>query len=219
MEPLGGTIPIKRNHQFNLGFFFSNSDFPSGIFSDFFRTALFSANLLLHTSLTTWTQQLFFPSIYFFKAAPFLRSSVFKRVISSQQLFFLEYITFRNETSTVQPLCENRKFFRAVTFRSSFFFSGLIFQNKDIYRRAPLIEAGTSAQHELFQKSYIFQEPTFSGELSFQSGHFFKSRYLLQQQPFQKSYFLTIYFFRRVTISQPRFLSTATLTIYQLVIQ
>ena len=36
---------------------------------------------------------------------------------------------------------------------------------------------------------------------------------------FQKSYFLTTYFFRRVAISLLRFLSTITLTIYQLVIK
>ena len=42
--------------------------------------------------------------------------------------------------------------------------------------------------------------------------------YLLYQLPFQKSYFLTIYFFRRVIISQLCFLFTATLPIYQLVV-
>ena len=94
----------------------------------------------------------------------------------------------------------NRTFFRAVTFRSSFFFGRVVAQNKDIYRRVPLIEAGTFAQHQLFQKSCVFEKPTFPGELPFQNGHFFKRRFLLQQQPFQKSHFLTTYFFRRVAI-------------------
>ena len=68
--------------------FFSNGKFSSGIFSDFFRIALFSEKLLLHTSLTISTPQLLFRSIYFFRAVAFLRSSVFEIFISSQLLFF-----------------------------------------------------------------------------------------------------------------------------------
>ena len=72
-----------------------------------------------------------------------------------------------NEASTKQPLCKNRKFFRAVPFQNSYFSGGVIAWNKDIYKRAPLIEARTSAQLQLFQKSYIFEKPTFAGELTF----------------------------------------------------
>ena len=134
-------------------------------------------------------------------------------------VIFTEYLIFRNKTSTEKSLCENRKFFRAVTFWASQFFCRVIDQNKDIYRRAPLIGAGTSVQHQFFQESYIFEKPTFPGGLPFQSSHFFKRCYLLQQQTFQKSYFLTKYFFRKDAVSQQRFVSTATLTIHQLVIK
>ena len=51
-----------------------------------------------------------------------------------------------------------------------------------------------------------------------QSSYFFRRCYLLYKLPFQKSYFLTIYFFRRVIISQLCFLFSATLPIYQLVV-
>ena len=44
----GKVISIKHNYQSSLGFF-SNSNFPSRISSDFFRTALFLEKLLLHT--------------------------------------------------------------------------------------------------------------------------------------------------------------------------
>ena len=138
-------------------------------------------------------------------------------ILPWQESFY--YLIFRKQTSIEQSLCQNRKFFRVVTFRDSYFFGGVIAQNKDIYRRTPLIEAGTSAQHQLFQKSFIFEKPTFPGELPFQGCHFFKRRYFLQQQPFLKGYFLTTYFFRRVAISKLNFLSTATLIIYQLAIK
>ena len=82
-------------------------------------------------------------------------------------MIFSEYLVFRNETFTRQLLCEKRKLFRAVAFWNSYFFVGAVASNKDIYRRASLIEAGTSVQHQLFQQSYIFEKPTFSRELLF----------------------------------------------------
>ena len=161
----------------------------------------------------TFSEHRFLQSSCFFKELCFRKSHFLVTVI------FLEYLIFRNETSTQQPLCENRKFFRAITFRNSYFFGGVIAQSKDIYRRAPLIEAGTSAQHQLFQKSYIFKKPTFPEEPPFQSGNFFKRRNLLQKKAFQEGYFLATCFFIKVAILQLLFLSTATLTIYQLVIK
>ena len=82
----------------------------------FFRTASFSEKLLLHTSLTTLTQQLIFRRIYFFRAATFFKELRFRKSHSIAAVIFSEYLIFRNETSTEQPLCENRKIFRAVTF-------------------------------------------------------------------------------------------------------
>ena len=94
----------------------------------------------------------------FFKAAAFFKELRFRKSHFLAVVIFSEYLIFRNETSNEQPLCENRKFFRAVPFRNSYFYGGVIAQNKDIYRRAPLIEAGTSAfsKNILFLESYLF---------------------------------------------------------------
>ena len=111
----------------NLDFIlFLNGDFPSGIFSNFFRTTLFSEKLPLHTSLTTLAQQLLFQTIYFLRAAAFFEELRFRKSHSLAAVIFSEYLIFRNETSTKQPLCEYRKFFRAVTFRKSYLFGGVI---------------------------------------------------------------------------------------------
>ena len=217
-------------------FFFSNSDFPSRMCCDFFRKlyfwrSYFSKNLFItfpysgvRHYFTTSTQQLHFRSNYFFRAAVFFllfqNSHFFRAVI------FLEQLLFQSENSTEQPLLENKKFFKAVTSRNSYF---SLFRLK-ISKKSYFFKAGTHAQYQLFQKSYILEKPnfsekqysllpTFSGELPFQSGYFFKSRYLLQQLLFQKSYIFITYFFRRVTISQLRFFSTAALLIYLFVIK
>ena len=152
---------------FILFYFFSNGSFPSGIFSNFFRAALFSEKLLLHTSLTTSTQQLLFPSICFFRAAAFFKDLRFRKSHFLAAVIFSEYLIFRNKTSTEQPYCKNSKFFRAVTFQNSYFLGGVIAWNKDIYGRAPLIKADTSTQNQHFQKSYIFEKPSFPGGLPF----------------------------------------------------
>ena len=139
-----------------------------------------------------------FRSIYFFRATAFFKELRFRKSHFLAAFIFSEYLIVRNETSTEQSLCENRKFFRAVAFLKSYFSGGVFAQNKDIYRRAPLIDAGASAQHQLFQKSYVFKKAifsekkysallTFSRELPFCSSHFFKRRYLLYQEPFQQA--------------------------------
>ena len=109
-----------------MGIFFFNGDFLSGIFSDFFRTALFLEKLLLHISLTNSTQLLLSQSIYFFRASAFFRELRFRKDHFLTAVIFSEYLISRNEASTEQPLCENRKFFREVTFQKSYFFGGLI---------------------------------------------------------------------------------------------
>ena len=136
----------------------------------------------------TFLEHLFLQRSCFFEELCFQNNHFFAAVNFSEQLLF------QCETSTEQPLPENRKSFRAVTFRNSYLFDRGIVQNKDIYRGATF-----SKQVLLqFQKSYILDKscfsekrcsalPTSSGELTFQSGYFFKRRYLLQQLPFQKS--------------------------------
>ena len=138
----------------------------------------------------------------------FLRSSIFGTVTSSQQLFFSEYLLFRSKASTEQPLFENRKFFRAVTFRNSYFFSEWIVLKNSFFK------ASTTAQHQLFKKSYIFGKANFSERnipyhLLFLVSYLFRAAtfskdvtFYSRKLPFQKSYFLTTYFFRGVTILQ-----------------
>ena len=146
------------------------------------------------------SEQLFPQRSCFFEELRFRESPFFAAVI------FTEFLIFRNETSAEQPLLENRKFFRAVPFRNSHFFGGGIAQNKNIYRRAPLskqallhiisfFRRATSSKKLIFQKRNITYFLLFPKSYPFQRGHFFKRRYLLQQLPFQKSYFLTTYFF------------------------
>ena len=125
-----------------------------------FRTALFSAKLLLHTSL----EKLIWHNSYFFKVKTisseqllFLRGS-FRRSHFLVAAIFSEYLIFLSKPSTEQPLFKNKTFFRPVTFWNSYFFNGEIASNKDIYKRAPLSK---QAQHHLFQKSYIFEKALF----------------------------------------------------------
>ena len=150
---------------------------------------------------TSTTQQLHFRSSCFFRKAAFF--FIFRTVNFSQQLFY-----------------QNSFFFRAKVLQSSHFlrirsFSWQLLFRKAIFSRGT-VKAGTSSQYQPFQESLILEKanfsekqystlPTFSGELPFQSRHFFKIRYLLQQLSFQKSYFFAKYFFRRLTISQLRY--------------
>ena len=89
----GKIISIKHNHQSNLGFF-SNSDFPSRINSDFLRTALFLEKLLIYTfqsnyfdATVTFSEQLFLQTSCFFKELLF-QNSHFVAVVISEQLLF-----------------------------------------------------------------------------------------------------------------------------------
>ena len=101
----------------------------------------------------------------------FLRNSCFFSPFSEQLLFR------RSETSTEQPLLDNRKFFIAVTFRNSFFFEGTVY-NKDIYRRATFSKQVLLHSIIYFRRVTLWRKanfsekqysvlPTFSGELSF----------------------------------------------------
>ena len=180
--------------------------------------------------VTTLTQQLLFLGSYFFRASACFEELLFQNIHFIAAVIFSQLLLFQSETSTEQPLLENRKFFRVVTFRNNYLFGGGIVWNKVsteelLFRSRYFCTASTFSEELYFGKKLISQKRNiphytfFSGELPFQSGYFFKRRYLLQQLPFQKRYFLTTYFFRRVTISLLRFLSTATLPTYQLVIK
>ena len=178
--------------------------------------------------VTTSMQQLLSRSSYFFRTAAFLRSSFFRTVTFSQLLF-------QNSFFFRAKLLQNSHFLRIGRYLGHLLFETAIFGGRIVYKKRYLqksyfFKAGISA-HQLFQESYILEKannsdkqysliPTFSGELPFQSGHFFRRRYLLQHLPFQKTWLFTRYFLlRKVNISQLRLLSTATLLIYLLVIK
>ena len=118
--------------------FFSNDYFPSWICCNFFRTALFLDELLLHT----FSVKLFWHNSYFFKVA-----------ISSKQLLFLRSSFFRTTTSPQQLFVQNSNFFRAKLLPRSHFltigssFGQLLFgaatflaEKKDIYKRATFLK-------------------------------------------------------------------------------
>ena len=189
----GKVILIKRNHQFNLGFFFK----WQLSFSHMLR--LFKGRFIFReANLFTFLQRNYFDTTVTFSELsmcssfpeqPFLRRS-----------YFFEQLLFQSEFSTEQSPLENRKFFRIVTFRNSYLFDEGIVQNKYIYRRATFLKmiplySINFFRRATFQKKANFSGkqysalPTFPGELIFQSVYFFKRRYLLQQLPFQKSYF------------------------------
>ena len=94
-------------------------------------------------------------------------------------------------------------------------------------QKSCFFEAGTSAQYQLFQKSYIlkkkwiFQKRNIPHYLPFQESHLFGVVTFSKDVIFYSSnlYFFTTYFFTRITILQLSVLATATLPIYQLVIK
>ena len=102
---LGKIISIKRNHYFNLFFFFfSNSDFPYRICCDFFRTTLFLEKLLCHT-LSAWLRRRH--NSYIFGAAVFSEKLLFSS--------FSEQSIFRSSYFIRIASFSEQKFYRAVT--------------------------------------------------------------------------------------------------------
>ena len=89
----------------------------------------------------------------------FYRNSCFFRTTAFEQSFFRSYFfkiaSFQSKNSSEQTFLENRKLFRAVTFRNNYLFGGGIVQNKDIYRRA------TFSKQVLLHSISIFRKATF----------------------------------------------------------
>ena len=137
----------------------------------------------------TFSQELFFQKSVVF-GVKILQNSHFLRTGSSYGRYFLEQLFFLEEL-----------------LRIKLYKKELLFQSRHFCTASTFSEKLRSGKKRFFRKS-IYGIPTFSGELSFQSNCFFKRRYLLQKLPFEKSYFFTTCFFRRVAISQLRFLST-----------
>ena len=122
--------------------------------------------------VTTSTQQLLFRSSYFFRAAAFF--SFFRTVTFSQQLFFQNSFFFRATVLQSSHFLRIRSPLWQLLFGTAVF---SLFKIK-ISKKSCFFKAGTSAQYQLFQKSYILEKanfsekqysalPTFSGELLF----------------------------------------------------
>ena len=92
----GKIISIKRNHHSNLGFIFKQR-FPFShvlaLFQDNFISGEATSSHFFR--VTTSTQQLYFRSSYFLRAAAFF--SFIRTVTLSQQLFFQNSFFFRAE--------------------------------------------------------------------------------------------------------------------------
>ena len=127
--------------------------------------------------VTTSKQQLLFCGSYFFRTAAVLSFFTFSDSHFFAGVIFSEQLLFRSENSTKQPLLENRKFFTAVTFWNSCFFSEELFKIK-ISKKSYFFKAGTSAQH---QKSYIFQK------INFHITYFFRRTVFSEQLLFRKT--------------------------------
>ena len=124
----------------------------------------FLRRFFIYTSLTTLTLQLLFRSNYFFRAAAFFKEFLFRKSHFLAAVIFSEYLIFRNETCIEQPLCENKKLFRAVNFRNSFFLVELLLRI-NISTEKPL----WSKQVRLHGISLLFLEATFFEQSLFQN--------------------------------------------------
>ena len=122
------------------------------------RTLIFGEATSSHfLRVTTSTQQLNFRSRYFFRAAAFF--SYFRTVTFSQQLFFQNSFFLR----------ANIHFLRIRTSLWQLLFGKAVFSpfSLKISKKSYFFKSGTSAQYQLFQKSYILEKATFSGEPPF----------------------------------------------------
>ena len=156
----GKIILIKRNHQFNLDFFFSNGNFPSRICCDFLRAAF--EYLLFQSEFSTEQPPL--ENRKFFRVVTFQNSYLFDEGIVQNK-----YIYRRATFSKMIPLY-SINFFRRATFQKKANFSGkqysalptfsgeLIFQSVSFFKRRYLL------LQLPFQKNYFFLQHTYSEE-------------------------------------------------------
>ena len=160
----------------------------------------------------TLTQQLLFRSSYFFRSSTFFDELLFQNSHFFAAVIFSEQLLFQSETPT-EPLLENRKFFRVVTFWNSYLSGGGIVQNEDIYRRDTFLKQVRSIK--CFRRATFLKKTSFSEkQYPALSTFFWRATFLdmllfqttlssLQQLFFQKRYVFTTYFFRKITISVP----------------
>ena len=167
------------------------------MFGNFFRTVLFSEKLLLHTFLTTLTQELLFRSIYFFRATAsfkelcFWKSYFFAAVIFSKYLLprtkllpsshFLRIgsslgkLLFGTATFLKSSFDQNRYFCIASAFSEVLNFWNSYFFRKEIFCTTYFPWKATLLEQPLFQITLPSIAATFSKELLSQNILFQKS--------------------------------------------
>ena len=178
-----------------------------------FRKA--TSSQFLRVTFFKVSQELLFRSSSFFRADAFFEELLFQNSHFFPAFFSPEYLLVQSETSTQEPNLENRKFFSAVTFQNSYpqktYTEELLLWSRFFCPTSIFSKKARFWKRLLFQKSKIPHYLLFPENCLFNS--FFINRYILSQLYFQKSFFFTTYLFRRVTISQVSFFSTATLPI------
>ena len=178
---------------------------------------------------TTSTQQLLFWSSYFFRAAVVVEVLLFQKShFFTVVIFFSEQLLFQCETSTEQPLLENRTFFRKIHFRNSYPFGGRIVQNKNVYREANfskqvLLQNIIFCRRAKFWKNLIFSKALFriiyfSWRAIFLERLLFEITLLSTAATFSEDSIFTKDFQKRYYVTAT-FFSQLTLPIYQLVIK
>ena len=112
LESLSEVGPKHFTHMFS-DFFWNSFAFGKATYSHFRRVTIPTEHLLF------WSSSFFQSScLLFFEKLGFWKSHFLAAVA------FSEYLIFRSDVSTEQLLLENRKFFMAVTFWNTYFFSG-----------------------------------------------------------------------------------------------
>ena len=169
---------------FSEQFYFWRSFFFTLFQSNYFDTTFtFSEQLFLQSSC--FFEELLFQNNHFFlKQLSFQNSYFFKvKLVANSHLLRIEsssgQLLFRSATFLAEELFRIKMSTEELFFRRRYFCTASFFSEKsDILEKANFSEKQYSAL------------PTFSGELPFQSGYFFKRRYHLWQLSFQNSYIL-----------------------------
>ena len=165
-------------HRYNI--FFSNGHVSSRICRNVFRTTTFLHNLLLHNKhffravssfrVTSSTQQLLFPSSYFFKAVTFLEQQLFLICHFFSAIFFFQNSNFfrakllpssyllRIDSLLEQLLFRRTNSFRIkikeLLFRSKYFYTVYNFSEKQ-YSVTYFLRTGTLTKLHLLSTATI----------------------------------------------------------------
>ena len=116
--------------------------------------------------------------MYFFRAAAFLKFSVFERVISLQQSFFSEYLIFRNKifvktgSSFGQLLLGTATFLWTICLEQRYLLKSSSDRSRYIYLRSiSILRSAKILENPLFTESYLFIAATFSKDVTFYSSN------------------------------------------------